>query len=64
MSVYKYMCQTCGAKYDFISRLAEINHDIKCPKCGAENQKQRIIYIDHESENSKGGDFGTTRESS
>jgi putative FmdB family regulatory protein len=64
MTVYKYVCQTCGAKYDFISRLAETNHDIRCPKCGAEKLKQRITSVSQESEDSESCDAYTTRESS
>ncbi len=36
MPLYEYECQKCGEKFEFWSRLYELNRDIRCPRCGGE----------------------------
>jgi len=64
MPLYMYGCQKCGEKFEFWSRLFELNREIKCPKCGAENPKQLNTTDSQESKDSEGCEVYTTRESS
>ncbi len=64
MPLYKYECQKCGEKFEFFSRLFEINREIRCLKCGAENPKQFNAADRQESEDSETCELYTTRESS
>lgn len=36
MPLYTYECQKCGERFEFFSRLYELNREIRCPACAAE----------------------------
>lgn len=41
MPIYEYECVDCGNASEILVR-GELNHTIKCPKCGSDNLKKLI----------------------
>jgi putative FmdB family regulatory protein len=42
MPIYEYECLKCGQRFEMLRHISEIDSNIRCPKCGAENPT-RII---------------------
>jgi len=49
MPLYEYQCRQCGGRFDFFSRLHELNREIRCPTCGAENPERVFSFPDEEN---------------
>jgi putative FmdB family regulatory protein len=41
MPIYEYECADCGNVIEILMR-SELNHTIKCPKCGSDNLQKLI----------------------
>lgn len=42
MPLYEYKCSACGASFDKLVRLAEVDGQFACPECGSVQTKRQI----------------------
>ena len=44
MPIYEYECEKCGEIFELRRNMADIDREIKCPKCGAK-KPQRVFSV-------------------
>ena len=42
MPIYDYRCDECGATYDVLHKVREIQDDVVCPSCGSAKHTRLI----------------------
>lgn len=40
MPIYEYECPCCGEKFELRRGITDTDSEIRCPKCGAEDQRR------------------------
>ena len=44
MPIYEYRCPKCGADFELMRRMAEMNEPTQCPKCGAASERLISVF--------------------
>ena len=44
MPIYEYECISCGEKFELRRGITDSDSEIKCPKCGLEDDKGGLDY--------------------
>ena len=54
MPLYEYVCSACNTKFEELRKSSEMDDEIKCPKCGAENSS-RVLSVFVSAPGGEGG---------